>query len=157
MARFDEIELHGHREIETVEPPVTAAHDAPLMRRMISFIIDLSLFVAAAVALSPIIPEGEGANVARLAVLGFLVLVSLYYLSLGWMVWGKTIGGAIMDIRVVSQSLGDVNLRRASRRWAGTLLSILTLGIGFLPALVGERKTLADLMSGTRVVKKIES
>lgn len=124
---------------------------------MVSFIIDLSLFVAAAIALSPIIPDGDGANPARLAVVGFLTLVSLYYLSLGWMVWGKTIGAAIMDIRVVSQNLGDVDLRRAARRWAGTILSILTLGLGFVPALFGERKTLADLMSGTRVVKKIES
>lgn len=124
---------------------------------MASFIIDLSLFVAAAIALSPIIPDGDGANPARLAVVGFLTLVSLYYLSLGWMVWGKTIGAAIMDIRVVSQNLGDVDLRRAARRWAGTILSILTLGLGFVPALFGERKTLADLMSGTRVVKKIES
>jgi uncharacterized RDD family membrane protein YckC len=127
------------------------------MRRMIAFIIDFSLFIAAAIAMSPIIPEGEDATIARLAVVGFLVIVSLYYLSLGWMVWGKTIGGAIMDIRVVSLSLGDVDLRRAARRWAGTMLSILTFGLGFVPALFGERKSLADLMSGTRVVTKIES
>lgn len=158
MARFDEIELHGHAA-EPHEPPPAASRptQAPLMRRVIAFVIDFSLFIAAAIAMSPIIPEGEDANMARLAVVGFLAIVSLYYLSLGWMVWGKTIGAAIMDIRVVSQSLGDVDIRRAASRWAGTVLSILTLGLGFIPALFGERKSLADRISGTRVVTQVET
>lgn len=156
MPRFDEIELHGHHDDEVLIAPVRSDREAPLLRRIIAFIIDFSLFVAAAIAMAPIIPEGQDATGARLAVIGFLILVSLYYLSLAWMVWGKTIGGAIMDIRVVSQSLGDVDLRRASRRWAGTVLSILTLGIGFLPVLFGKRQSLADMISGTRVVAKLE-
>ncbi len=155
MARFDEIELRGTAS-EMPELPATISRQAPLMRRMIAFVIDLSLFIAAAVAMSPIIPEGDSANSARLAVVGFLFIVSLYYLSLGWMVWGKTIGAAIMDIRVVSQNLGDVDLRRAARRWAGTVLSILTLGLGFVPAMFGEKKSLADRISGTRVVTKTD-
>lgn len=157
MARFDEIELQGRASApDEPDTPPQRGGDASIVRRAIAFIIDLSLFIAAAVALSPVVPEGSRAIPAWIAVGGFLILVSLYYFPLGWMVWGKTIGGAIMDVRVVSRGLGDVNLRQAARRWAGMILSILTLGAGFAPALIGERRTLADRISETRVVTKHE-
>lgn len=155
MPRFDEIELHGRegsKPADRLEGP--RLEPAGILSRAVAFIIDLSLFVAAAIAMSPIIPPGHGSLPARLAIVGFLILVSLYYLGLGWMVWGKTIGAAIADVRVVSDDLGDVNVSQATRRWAGTILSLLTLGVGFLPGISGQRRTMADRMSGTRVVRR---
>ncbi|MDX1583304.1 MAG: RDD family protein, partial [Thermoanaerobaculia bacterium] len=122
MPRFDEIELKGP---DTRGPDSNTEDSSPyesagIASRIIAFVIDLSLFVAAAIALSPVLPDTEGVILAWSAVIGFLILVSLYYLGLGWMVWGKTIGGAIADVRVVSDNLGDVNVSQAARRWGGT-------------------------------------
>lgn len=156
--RFDEIELHGVSPDPTsapYEPPSsgdTPERYAGFGQRFMAFAIDLSLFVAAAVALSPLIPEGPGALSARLAVGGFLVLISLFYMTLGWTIWGKTIGGAIADVKVVSRTAADVDIYQAARRWAGTILSLLTAGLGFVPALFGDRRSLADRISNTRVV-----
>src|SRR6266550_2497669 len=119
--RFDEVEL----ELDPVtfdlpeSAPPPAAH-AGFFRRLAALLIDLSLFA------------GLG---------GFVVLVSYYYFVGTWMLWGKTIGGAIFDIRVV----GAISLRNTSLRWLALYLSLLTGGIGFL-------FSLPNRMSGTRCV-----
>jgi uncharacterized RDD family membrane protein YckC len=159
LPRFDEIELRkGHEEATPEElPPEEAPPErttAPLWKRAAALIVDLSLFVAAGIAMAPLLPEGTGAlGAPLLAVVAFLLLVSLYYFCLGWMVWGKTVGGAILDIRIVGENRRDVNLRSALRRWSGMALSLVTLGAGFLPALFRDRRSLADRLSNTRAVR----
>jgi hypothetical protein len=65
------------------------------------------------------------------------------------LLWGKTIGGAIFDVRVVAEPM---TLARASLRWAAMGLSFATAGIGFLLALLPSRRSLADRMSSTNCV-----
>jgi uncharacterized RDD family membrane protein YckC len=139
--RFDEVEL----ELDPVtfdlpEPaPPPAAH-APFLRRLAALLIDLSLFAALALALSPLLPPSVSWLTAA-GLGGFVVLVSYYYFVGTWMLWGKTIGGAIFDVRVV----GATSLRNASLRWLALYLSLLTGGLGFLVSL-------PNRMSGTRCV-----
>ena len=69
------------------------------------------------------------------------------------MLWGKTIGGAIFDVRVVPDGDEAMSLRGATLRWLGFYLSLLTAGIGLMLAALPSRLSLPDRMSGTRCVR----
>jgi uncharacterized RDD family membrane protein YckC len=126
--RFDEIELEPVPfDIGPVEAPIRSA---PRLRRLGALLIDLSLFAALALALSPLLPAAQN-WIAITALAAFVLLVSYYYFVGTWMLWGKTIGGAIFDVRVVSDDV-TMSLRAATIRWSATLLSLLTAGIGFV-------------------------
>lgn len=152
--RFDEVELEAVVVDVVDEPPLlesvsSAPPDhAPLARRLLALITDLSLFLALALALSPLLPASKN-PFAIAALAGFVVVVSYYYFVGTWLLWGKTIGGAIFDVRVVA---APMTLARASLRWIAMLLSFATAGIGFLMAILPSRRSLADRMSETRCV-----
>jgi uncharacterized RDD family membrane protein YckC len=124
--RFDEIELEavplgGIEEIEEVAaaPPPESSAAPQRLRRLLALLIDLSLFAALTLALSPLLAEPY--VWPQLAALGGFVLVMSYYYFVGaWMLWGKTIGGAIFDVRIATATL-----REASLRWAILTLSVL--------------------------------
>ncbi|HKS24717.1 MAG TPA: RDD family protein [Thermoanaerobaculia bacterium] len=108
--RFDEVELLTFEDAAppSLPPPIRS----PFLRRAAALLIDVSLFAALALALSPLLPAAMSwIAVAGLA--GFVVLVSYYYFVGSWMLWGKTIGGAIFDVRVARA----MSLRNASVRW----------------------------------------
>jgi len=86
------------------------------------------------------------------ALAGFVLLVSYYYFAGTWLLWGKTIGGAIFDIKVIPVDAGAMSLRNASLRWLGVCLSLLSGGIGFALAALPFRLSLPDLISKTRCV-----
>ena len=124
---------------------------APRFRRLLALLIDLSLFVALTLALSPLLPpKFQWPAAAGLG--GFVLLISYYYFVGTWLLWGKTIGGTIFDVRVIASDQGVMAFRRASARWAGVLLSLLTGGLGFALAALPSRLSLADRISGTRCV-----
>jgi uncharacterized RDD family membrane protein YckC len=143
--RFDEIELEPVPIIEaTAEPAAIPDGRAPIRRRIALLLVDLSLFAALFVALMPLL--GPGAPWWTVAALtGFVTIVSYYYFAGTWLIWGRTIGGAIFDVRVVPVSGSAMTLRAASLRWLGLLLSLLTAGLGFL-------FSIADRLSATRSV-----
>jgi len=130
--RFDEMELEsvplGLEEVVAVPPPAEAA--APYWKRFLALLTDLSLFAALVLALTPLLPQPyDWTHIAALA--GFAILVSYYYFVGTWMLWGKTIGGAIFDVRVTPESERAMSLRDASMRWA---VRYLTLGVGAVVA-----------------------
>lgn len=124
--RFDEIELEavplgGVDAAEDVSaPPPPEPSAAPSrVRRLLALLTDLSLFAALTLALSPLLPQPY--DWPQLAALGGFVLVMSYYYFVGaWMLWGKTIGGAIFDVR-----LATATLREASVRWAILATTVL--------------------------------
>ena len=127
---------------------------ASRFRRLLALITDLSLFVALALALSPLLPAKR--NWMALAGLGgFVLLVSYYYFAGMWLLWGKTIGGTIFDVKVIASDDASMALRRASLRWAGVFLSLITAGIGFALAAFPSRLSLADRLSHTRCVSAV--
>jgi len=120
--RFDEVELEPVTFDLSEPAPPPAAH-ASRFRRLAALLIDLSLFAAFTLALSPLLPPSIGwMTVAGLA--GFVVLVSYYYFVGTWMLWGKTIGGAIFDVRVA----GAMSFRNASLRWVALWAWIVASG-----------------------------
>ena len=151
--RFDEVELEAVPLAGVqpeAEPAAASEDDAPRGKRLMALLADLSLFAALALALSPLLPQRPGwLPVAALA--GFVVVMSYYYFVGSWMLWGKTIGGTIFDVRVV-EGPGAMSLRAATLRWTALYLSLLTAGIGLMLAALPSRLSLPDRMSGTRCV-----
>ena len=134
MARFDEVELQAvPLDAAVAVEPVPAAK-APLARRFLALITDLSLFTALTFALRPLLPSNRDAFPV-VALAGFIVIVSYYYFVGSWMLWRKTVGGTIFDVRVVANEGDSMPLMTATIRWAAVWLSVLTCGIGFLFAL----------------------
>ncbi|SRR5258708_18485333 len=155
MPRFDEIELDS---VPFGAVPLPIADDAPpsvrapIIRRALALLIDLSLFAALAIALSPLLPTSPS-WISLAALSGFVVVVSFYYFVGSWMLWGRTIGGVIFDVRIASNAAPHVTLRSAVVRWAVLYLSLATGGLGFLLALLPSRRSLADRMSGTQALR----
>ncbi|MFN2443095.1 MAG: RDD family protein [Thermoanaerobaculia bacterium] len=147
---------------EPGEPePDSAPRSAPILKRMLAFLTDLSLFAALALALSPLLSQRATladtlahAWPAVLGLAGFLLLLSLYYFAGCWTIWGKTIGGTIFETAIIDFDGGPIELGAATKRWASTLLSLAIGGVGFLPALFPPgHLSLPDRMSASRVVR----
>jgi uncharacterized RDD family membrane protein YckC len=154
MQRFDEIELEAVAGIEDAIPsPAAGTDDAPRGKRLFALLTDLSLFVALAVALRPVLPEPvRWTHAAALG--GFVAVMSYYYFVGSWLLWGKTIGGAIFDVRVISDR-GAMSLRSATMRWVAVVLSLLTAGLGFVLAALPSQRSLPDRLSATRCVANL--
>jgi uncharacterized RDD family membrane protein YckC len=97
--RFDEVELQpAVIDVDSAPPPPAAPVRTSIFRRFLALLIDVSLFAALALALSPLLPASMSAiSIASLA--GFLIIIAFYYFAGTRALWGRTIGGAIFDVR----------------------------------------------------------
>ncbi len=166
--KFDELELfkgpdevpQGPRPVmmEAQEPPpIAAAVPAPRWRRTLAFATDASLFLALALAMSPLLeirPTLDATLRAEWPALAsftaFILLLSFHYFVVSWAVWGRTVGGSIFDTRVTSLDGSPIDFKSSARRWAWMLASIATCGLGFVIAIFPGGRSLADRMSQSR-------
>lgn len=153
MARFDEVEL-APVVLDEETPNSTGVSHAPRFRRLLALLIDLSLFVALALALSPLLPNSRN-SMALAGIAGFVTIVSYYYFVGTWLLWGKTIGGTIFDVKVIAAGNDAMALKRTTLRWLGVFLSLITGGLGFAMAMLPSRLSLPDRISGTRCVSAV--
>jgi uncharacterized RDD family membrane protein YckC len=149
VGRFDEQELHvaaGFSPSSDGLKPITTSHiaKASLLRRLFALLTDVSLFAALTFALMPLIPASRDV-LSLVALAGFVIIVSYYYFVGSWMLWRKTVGGTIFDVRVVGEDGVSMPLKSATMRWAAMWMSVATCGAGFLVAL-------PDRLSHTRSV-----
>jgi uncharacterized RDD family membrane protein YckC len=87
---------------------------------------------------------------------GWLVVVAAYFVAF-WSSTGQTPGMHLVGVRVRTAAGGGLGVLRSLVRCAGLVISILTLGLGFLPALVDRRRRgLPDFLAGTVVVQLSE-
>ena len=144
--RFDELQL----EPVVFEAPVVESSvvHASRFRRFLALITDLSLFAALALALSPLLPASTN-WIAIGALAGFVTLISFYYFVGCWLLWGRTIGGTIFDVKVIANGADAMPFKNATQRWAGTMLSLALGGIGFALAALPSRLSLPDRVSST--------
>ncbi|MGK2857212.1 MAG: RDD family protein [Thermoanaerobaculia bacterium] len=166
--KFDELELfkgpdevpQGLRAVtmETEEPsPPAAAVPAPRWRRTLAFATDASLFLALALAMSPLLEMRTTFEAtvraewpALVSFSAFILLLSFHYFVVSWAVWGRTVGGSIFDTRVAAVDGGPIDFKSSARRWAWMLASIATCGLGFFVALLPGGRSLADRMSQSK-------
>jgi uncharacterized RDD family membrane protein YckC len=88
----------------------------------------------------------------RVPLIAFLLMIKIAYFGAFTAMGGQTIGKMAVHIRVVSDEYRDLGAAQSVRRTLAGLLSALTFGIGFLPALAGDHRALHDRMARTRVV-----
>ena len=100
--RFDEVELQPAMvDVDSVAPPPARVS---IFRRFAALLIDVSLFAALALALSPLLPASMSAiSIASLA--GFLIIIAFYYFAGTRALWGRTSGGAIFDVRAARSGM----------------------------------------------------
>lgn len=109
---------------------------------VVYFTLRMSGLGVAEVAALPVVPIAT-----------FLVILKLAYFSAFTSVGGQTIGKMAAGIRVVGDNHGRVNASCAIRRTLASVVSLLPLGLGFIPAFVGaDRRALHDRVAHTRVV-----
>lgn len=86
---------------------------------------------------------------------GFVLLIVLSYLVLFTAVNGQSPGKMLMQIRVVDgrDPAGPVSVGQALVRSIAAVPSVLLAGLGFLPALLGDRRAIHDRVAGTRVIR----
>ena len=102
--RFDEVEQQPATvDVDAAAPPPAAPVRTSIVRRFAALLVDVSLFAALALALSPLLPASMSAiSIASLA--GFLIIIAFYYFAGTRALWARTIGGAIFDVRAVKRS-----------------------------------------------------
>ena len=85
-------------------------------------------------------------------VVGYLVWGFIYFAHF-WGLNGRTAGGAVFGLQVLTEDGHDVSGRRAIARTLAFPLSFLILGLGFLGILLdGQRRALHDIIARTVVV-----
>jgi uncharacterized RDD family membrane protein YckC len=88
-----------------------------------------------------------------LPMLAFLAIVKVAYFSAFTAVGGQTIGKMAVGIRVVTDDRTLVDPARAMRRTLAGVVSFVTLGLAFVPALfAADKRALHDRLAHTRVV-----
>lgn len=83
----------------------------------------------------------------------FLLFVKVAYFSAFTSIGGQTIGKMAARLKVVADGARPLGVGRALRRSVAGLVSLASLGAGFLPVAFGtERRAFHDRVAGTRVV-----
>lgn len=134
---------------------------APLHQRFIASFVDICISLALSlILLLPFMLTSANQlfNEWMIAIAITTLIVMFIYLTTALTFFGKTIGMRFFLLEVVDIDDNDYpTLHQALTSTTIYLISLLILGLGFLPAFFNEeRRTLHDLMSGTIVIKEIQ-
>jgi uncharacterized RDD family membrane protein YckC len=128
--------------------------------RLLAALIDIALVGGINAAVLYFTVQMAGLTLSEIGLLprvpmaSFLLLLDGGYLAALTAAGGKTIGKMAMGIRVIGDDGRAVDASGAVLHAVGALLTVATLGLPFLPALLpGDRRTLAERLAGTRVVR----
>jgi uncharacterized RDD family membrane protein YckC len=83
----------------------------------------------------------------------FLSIITIGYFWAFTAIGGQTIGKMAMGIRVVDENERTLLPAAAFRRTVTGILSVVSLGLLFVPALIGDRRAIHDRVARTRVVE----
>ena len=150
----------------TPAPPPAAqenlqGHYAGFASRFLAFAVDVviitvsAILILAAINFVASIVTGKSTNFNRndtWVVVLYLVWPFIYFAH-WWGLNGKTPGGGLFGLQVLTDDGGDVSGRRAIGRTLAFPLSFLIFCLGFLGILLGDRRrALHDVIAGTVVV-----
>jgi uncharacterized RDD family membrane protein YckC len=136
-------------------------HYAGAVSRLVAFAADIGaswgLFTLGAAALGFAVQLVSGSSFSlgnhQLVSLIAVVIWEFIYFAYQWSLSGKTIGMALLGIRVVRTDGTPIGPRQAVIRTLTLPLSFLILGLGFLGILTNrDRHALHDRLAGTAVV-----
>ena len=156
----------GAGEAMPFKPPAAArdsfqGHYAGFASRFAALVADvvvltgIFMLVLAAINFAASILTGGSIDFNRSdiwVVIAYFAWVFIYF-AVFWGLNGRTAGGALFGLQVLTDDGSDVSVRRAIGRTLAFPLSFLILGLGFLGILLGDRRrALHDVIAGTVVV-----
>jgi uncharacterized RDD family membrane protein YckC len=146
-------------------PPVARlgfqGHFAGAASRLSAYVVDVgaalgvfTLAVAGASFVASVITgQPVSWNRANIVVSILYVAWMFVYFAYSWAASGKTLGMALLGVRVISADGADATARQAVIRTLAFPLSFLIFGLGFAGiVLQRDRRALHDLIAGTAVV-----
>jgi uncharacterized RDD family membrane protein YckC len=141
----------GRSEGEAVAPPApriaAALVDLMLMAAIDLTVVYFTLWLAR-------LPLEDVGRLPLLPLITFFALLNGGYAVGFTTASGQSLGKLLFGVRVVTDAGGRVPLGQAIGRFAATVVSALTLGLGLLPVFSPPaRRTLTDRLSHTRVVR----
>jgi len=160
-----QLESAGAPAAEEQSPVVVAvtpsdSAEAPKRRRLAAALIDVLLLGGINVAVLYLTLGIVGLSMADVFALppipmgAFLMLLNGGYLVAFTAANGQTIGKMLFGVRVIGDDQQRVDIPGAFLRTAGILLTLVTFGIAYLPALVSrDGRALHDRLARTRVIK----
>lgn len=143
-------------------PPTDKVHVGLFTRGVGAFLDGLLLnltFLAVSalfgITIGGVIGDNQDPTTAGLVLGGTLWIVSgAVYLTTFWALAGQTIGMRLLSIRLDHNGRRKIGARRAVRRLFGTVLCVLSFGVGFAMIVFdARRRSLADRFAGTEVIE----
>ncbi|MDX6656852.1 MAG: hypothetical protein QOH62_1645 [Solirubrobacteraceae bacterium] len=136
---------------------------AGIVTRALGLIVDLAIVnsvllattVTVGALVAAVVPgrQSVGTPEILLTTAASVVFSACYFVGF-WVLAGQTPGMRLMGIAVTCERGEPLTLGRAVRRLVGFVLTVLTLGIGFLLVLLDDRRrALQDVIAGTVVVR----
>jgi uncharacterized RDD family membrane protein YckC len=132
--------------------------------RVMAAVIDATLLAGISAVVIYFTLQVTGLSIGQIGLLpalplgGLLAMLTVGYLLMFTAASGQTVGKMAMHIRVVGTTpeaaFNDrITVSQAAVRALATVPSVLVLGLGFVPALVGAGLALHDRIAHTRVVR----
>ena len=143
------------------DPPAQRPHYGGAVSRFVAYAADLGVSIGvfmlalAAISFAASIITGHSISWNRndLPVAILFVVWEFVYFAYSWGASGKTVGMALLGVRVVAADGTQAGPRRAVLRTLAFPLSFLLLGLGFTGILFQRhRRALHDMIAGTEVV-----
>jgi uncharacterized RDD family membrane protein YckC len=143
------------------DPPAQRPHFGGAVSRFVAYAVDLGvstgvfMLALAAVSFAASIITGHSISWSRndLPVAILYVVWEFIYFAYSWGASGKTLGMALLGVRVVAADGTLAGPRRGVIRTLAFPLSFLLLGLGFTGILFQrDRRALHDMIAGTAVV-----
>jgi len=162
LARLDDSAERAPRRLFGRPQRAAPPPEAGFATRGLALVLDAALvnlgFLAGAALLALVASLAGNPPVwveALLAGAGFTLAVTVYFVFF-WAVSGSTPGMALVRLRVLTTDGRPLGPGRAFLRLVGLLLSVAILFLGFVPALVSDRRrALQDYLAGTVVVRDL--
>jgi uncharacterized RDD family membrane protein YckC len=152
--------LARHAAAPAEEADANLASGAPPLPRALAALVDVAIIAAIDVLVISFTLRLCGLETAELNVLppvpivAFFLLVNGGYLAAFTAAGGQTIGKMAFGLKVVGHADLPVSAGLSIVRTIGCLLSIVSFGLGFVPALFGNGgRALEDRLADTRVVR----
>jgi uncharacterized RDD family membrane protein YckC len=158
MAGYAEGATAGHAPILRVPRAARATADSELLPRLTAAVIDHAILLAIDATVlyftlkMAALTFADWRAVPLVPLIAFLVLLKLSYFSMFTAAGGQTIGKMGSGIRVVGEDGAGVDIMQAVRRSLAGIVSCVTFGLAFVPAILGDGRALHDRVARTRVV-----
>ena len=143
------------------DPPARRPHFGGAVSRFVAYAVDLGVSIGvfmlalAAISFAASVIVGHSISWSRndLPVAILYVAWVFVYFAYSWGASGKTLGMALLGVKVVAAAGTEAGPRRAVFRTLAFPLSFLLFGLGFTGILFQrDRRALHDLIAGTAVV-----